>query len=87
MEDKAIQGENKELRTSFNAPQFMSVLETLKAAQEAIESLASRYDEGDKKRETLNKISDTIKTDFYNLLSEVVGSDFVECTLNIFKQR
>ena len=48
MENKEAKSEGKELRTAFNSPKFMSVLETLKAAQDAIESLSSCYDEGDR---------------------------------------
>lgn len=80
---KTAQGEAKELRTAFASPQFMKVLETLKNAQEAIESLSERYEKDDKRREALTGLSETIRTDFYGKLSEVIGSDFVECTLNV----
>lgn len=85
MESKEVQGEPKELKTAFDAPKFLRVIETLKAAQDAIENLSSCYDEGDKKREALNEVSHTIETDIYSLLSGVIGSDFVECAQNCLK--
>ncbi len=84
MEEK--QNDRKELRTSFDMVTFATAIETLKKGEETIASLAERYEEGDKRRETLNGLSSTFASS-YDKLAEVIGSDFVECAINVIRQR
>ena len=86
-ENKTTQGEQKDLRTAFAMPQFMNVVEALRKAQDAIENLSQRYEESDKRREALKELSNTISGHFYETLSGVIGSDFIECELNVLNER
>lgn len=49
------QNDRKELRTSFDMVTFATAIETLRKGEETIASLAERYEEGDKRRDTLNR--------------------------------
>lgn len=82
-----VAGENQErkLRTAFAMPQFMEVVESLQKVVAEIDSLMSRYDEGDSKRLLLTEMLNTISQELYSKLERVVGSDFVECSKNVFK--
>lgn len=75
---------NNVQRTAFAMPQFMSIVESLQKAVAEIEGLISRYDEGDKRRLVLIEMSNTISQDLYSKLEGVVGSDFLECSMNVF---
>lgn len=82
-----VAGENQKraLRTAFAMPQFMEVVESLQKVVAEIDSLMSRYDETDSKRLLLTEMLNTISQELYSKLERVVGSDFVECTKNVFK--
>lgn len=69
-------------KTAFSFTEFALVAESLKNLQQAIESLSNRYEEGDRRRGTLNELSTIIATDFSEKLSTVIGSDFLECVRN-----
>ena len=80
----ASENQSTELRTAFAMPQFMAIVESLQKSVAEIEGLMSRYDEGDKRRGMLIDMSNTITQELYSKLEGIVGSDFVECSLNIF---
>jgi hypothetical protein len=80
----ASENQSTELRTAFAMPQFMGIVESLQKAVGEIEGLMSRYEKDDKRRLLLIDMSNTITQNLYSKLEGIVGSDFVECSLNIF---
>lgn len=79
----ASENQKAELRTAFAMPQFMAIVENLQKAVAEIEGLMSRYDEGDKRRLLLIDMSNTITQELYGKLEGIVGSDFLECSMNV----
>lgn len=80
----ASENQKTVLRTAFAMPQFMAIVESLQKAVAEIEGLMSRYDEGDKRRVLLIEMSNTITQELYSKLEGIVGSDFLECSMNVF---
>ncbi len=80
----ASENQKTELRTAFAMPQFMGIVESLQKAVGEIEGLMSRYEKDDKRRLLLIDMSNTITQNLYSKLEGIVGSDFVECSLNTF---
>lgn len=78
----ASESKRTELITTFAMPQFVEIVENLQMAVYGVDRLMSRYDETDKRRLMLADISDTISQCLYSKLSGVVGSDFIECSVN-----
>ena len=83
----ASENRNTELRTAFAMPQFMAIVESLQKAVAEIEGLMTRYDEGDKRRLLLIDMSNTITQELYSKLEGIVGSDFLECSMNVFSSQ
>lgn len=83
----AGENQNTELRISFAMPQFMAIVESLQKAVAEIEGLMSRYDEDDKRRLLLIEMSNTITQELYSKLEGIVGSDFLECSMNVLSNQ